>query len=177
MPFRVLAQPIYTMYVRVRFFSADMTCHVLNEEFWYRVHVSHASERIFHQSGHLTSFSSLPTWQSATQYYFLLLFVSKALEKHCGKRWNCSKLLNFTFLHNVFYLFNIFNSFNPFPNKPWFLRVCRTSLLKTLWEKEKLLVTSNFSFSHSVSYSFGELSAIFIKSKIVVCKLFQFGRV
>ena len=39
---------------------------------------------------------------------------------------------------------------NPFPNKPWFLRVCRTSLLKTLREKEKLLVTSNFSFSHSV---------------------------
>ena len=31
--------------------------------------------------------------------------------------------------------------FNPFPNKLWFLRVCRTSLLKTLWEKEKLLVT------------------------------------
>ena len=35
---------------------------------------------------------------------------------------------------------------NPFPNKPCFLRVCRISLLKTLWEKEKLLVTSNFSF-------------------------------
>ena len=39
---------------------------------------------------------------------------------------------------------------NPFPNKPWFLRVCSTGLLKTLWEKEKLLVMSNFSFSHSV---------------------------
>ena len=39
---------------------------------------------------------------------------------------------------------------NTFPNKPWFLRVCSTSLLKTQWEKEKLLVTSNFSFSHSV---------------------------
>ena len=33
---------------------------------------------------------------------------------------------------------------NPFSNKPWFLRVCRTSLLKTQWENE----TSNFSFSH-----------------------------
>ena len=62
--------------------------------------------------------------------------------------------------------------FNPFPNKPWFLRVCSTSLLKTLWEKEKLLITSNFSFSHHVFYPFGELSAIFIKSKVVVCKLF-----
>ena len=37
----------------------------------------------------------------------------------------------------------------PFPNKPLILRVCSGSLLKTLWEKEKLLVTSNFSFSHS----------------------------
>ena len=67
--------------------------------------------------------------------------------------------------------------FTPFPNKPWFLRVCRTSLLKTLREKEKLLVTSNFSFSHSVFCPFGGLSAIFIKFKKVVCKLFQFGRV
>ena len=62
-----------------------------------------------------------------------------------------------------------------FPNKPWYLRVCRTSLLKTLWEKEKLLVTSNFSFSHSVSYPFGELCVIFIKFKIIVNKPFQFG--
>ena len=30
--------------------------------------------------------------------------------------------------------------FNPFPNKSYILRVCGTSLLKTLWEKEKLLV-------------------------------------
>ena len=49
---------------------------------------------------------------------------------------------------------------NPFPNKPWFLHVCSTSLLKTLWEKEKLLVTSNFSFSNSVFYPFREHSAI-----------------
>ena len=47
-----------------------------------------------------------------------------------------------------------YKSYNPNPNKPWFLRVCSISLLKTLWEKEKLLVTSNFSFSHSVFYPF-----------------------
>ena len=73
--------------------------------------------------------------------------------------------------------FVIWQRVNPFPNKPWFLRVCSTSLLKTLWEKEKLLVTSNFSFSHSVFYPFKELSANFIKLKIVICKLFQFGSV
>ena len=66
---------------------------------------------------------------------------------------------------------------NPFPNKPWFLRVCSTSLLKTLWEKEKLLVTSNFSFSHIVFYPFRKLSAIYIIFEIVVWKVFQFVRV
>ena len=64
-----------------------------------------------------------------------------------------------------------------FSNMPWFLRVCGTSLLKTKWEKEKLLVTSNFSFSHSVFCLFGEFSAIIVKFKIVVCKVFQFGEV
>ena len=48
--------------------------------------------------------------------------------------------------HN-FKLFQI----NPFPNKPWFLRICSTSLMKTLWKQKKLLVTSNFSSFHSVS--------------------------
>ena len=66
---------------------------------------------------------------------------------------------------------------NPFPNKSWFLRVYSESVLKTLQEKEKLLVTSNFSFSYSVFYLFGEPSAISIKFEIVVCKHFNFGRV
>ena len=43
--------------------------------------------------------------------------------------------------------------------------------------KKKLLVMSNFSFSHRVFYNFGELSAIFTMFKIVGCKLFQFGKV
>ena len=66
---------------------------------------------------------------------------------------------------------------NCFPNKPLFLRVCFTSVLKTLWENEKLLVRSNFSFSHCVFYPLGELSVFYIEFKIVVCKLFQSGRV
>ena len=59
--------------------------------------------------------------------------------------------------------------FNPFPNKPWFLRACNTGLLKTPREKDKLLVTSNFSFSLSVFYQFEELSANFMNFEIVVC--------
>ena len=76
---------------------------------------------------------------------------------------------SFSHKHPCWYLVN------PFPNKPWFLHV--RSLLKTLWEKEKLLVTSNFSFSHSVFLPYGEPSAISIKVEIVTCKLFQFGGV
>ena len=64
----------------------------------------------------------------------------------------------------------------PFQNKPC-LSVCSTGLLKTLGEKEKLLVTSNFSFSHSVFHLFAKLSASFIKFELVICKVFQFGRV
>ena len=56
--------------------------------------------------------------------------------------------------------YNIFKTLflkatNPFPHSDTFWRPWETSLLKTLWEKEKLLVTSNFSFSHSVFYPFG----------------------
>ena len=56
--------------------------------------------------------------------------------------------------------------FSPFSNKPLFSRIC--SLLKTLWEKEELLISSNFSFSNNVFfYLFGEFSALFIKIKIL----------
>ena len=58
----------------------------------------------------------------------------------------------------------------PSPNKPWFLRVSSASILKTLQEKEKLLATSVF-------YHFGELYAFLIKLEILVCKLFEFGKV
>ena len=43
----------------------------------------------------------------------------------------------------------------PLPHNDTFWRPWETSLMKTLWEKEKLLVTNNFSFSHSVFYPFG----------------------
>ena len=55
---------------------------------------------------------------------------------------------------------------NLFPNKPLFLCVCSSSLLKTLRKKGKLLVTSKFSVTHSVCFHFGELSAILSNSKL-----------
>ena len=78
-------------------------------------------------------------------------------------------LLLSTFLPKAFF----FRVINPVPNK----QLVFTCLLKTLWEKENLLVMSNFSFSRNVFYLLGELSAIFIKFEIVICKIFQFERV
>ena len=72
-------------------------------------------------------------------------------------RWQSSKIPNWKYFADNYKLWydcwqcRCFQ-FNPFPKKPWFLRVCSTSLLKTFWE----------------------LSAIFIKFEIVVCKHFQF---
>ena len=58
--------------------------------------------------------------------------------------------LSFIFTTSELFLSTNYGTVYPIPNKPWFLRVCSTSLLKTLLEKEQLLVTSNFSISHSV---------------------------
>ena len=66
---------------------------------------------------------------------------------------------------------------NSFANKALFSPLCSTSLLKTQWEKEKLHVSSNFSFSSFVFYNYGELSFFYRKLVTVVCKGFQFGRV
>ena len=67
---------------------------------------------------------------------------------------------------------------NPFPNKPWCLQ--HKSFESTVGKgeiarNEQFLLFAQifFFFFHP----FVELSAIFIKLKIVVCKLFQLGRV
>ena len=59
----------------------------------------------------------------------------------------------------------------PLSKTSRFLRVCSTSLLKMLWEKDKMLVRINLSFSNSVFYPFGEYSTIFNRFENVVCKL------
>ena len=105
----------------------------------------------------------LPVWRTGCNFHWT---------------WNCLPLFYLFFFFSVWksLKFVLWQSINPFPKKPWILRVWSASLLKTLWEKEKLLITSNFSFFHSVFYPL-ELYAIFIKIEIFVCKLFQFGRV
>ena len=129
----------------------------------------------------LASFSARFQPISPLFHKAIISTVKPVIETTCIKqstavRDHCSDTT--LFLKSTLYDLHLKNTcFNTFPNKPWFLRVCSTSLLKTLWEKEKLLIPSNFSFSHSVFYPFGKLPAIFIEFEIIVCKLFQFGSV
>ena len=57
---------------------------------------------------------------------------------------------------------------NPSLHRYSFWCINNSQLLKTLWEKEKLLVTSNFSFSHSVFYSIR-----YICNCIPICHVFD----
>ena len=50
-------------------------------------------------------------------------------------------------------------------------------LLKTLWEKEKMLVTSIFSYSHIVLYPSQHKLQYLSQNFFVVCKCFDFGLV
>ena len=50
------------------------------------------------------------------------------------------------------------------------------AFLKTLWDKEKVLVSSIFSFSHNVFYSFKKDFLFLSYIYFVVCKCFQFGK-
>ena len=102
-----------------------------------------SSERIVTESAIRTSdllFSSL--WCYQLSYGARQLCV-KELKHEIGDRQQ---------IQNEFYCTL---TLNPFPHNDTFWRPWETSLLKTLWEKEKLLVMSNFSFSHSVFYLFG----------------------
>ena len=50
------------------------------------------------------------------------------------------------------------------------------SLLKTLWEKKKMLVTSIFFFSHNVFYPMKDNFKILSYIQFVACKCFQLGQ-
>ena len=65
---------------------------------------------------------------------------------------------------------------NRFPNKPWFLCVYRASLLKTLGKGE-IARNEQFLLFPQCFLPFGELSTIFIRLEIAVCKLFHFRSV
>ena len=80
---------------------------------------------------HISTFSSIRINQSICRTLLIQFWIYKVTQFLIG--WK----------HQVK---PIRSCFNNYPNKSCFLRVCSTRLLKTQGEKEKLLVTSNFSF-------------------------------
>ena len=84
-------------------------------------------------------------WFSCVQYKSFKKTVGKG-ENACSKQFllfpQCFLPIWRTYCHFL----------NPSPHNDTFWRPWETSLLKTQWEKEKLLVTSNFSYTHSVFY-------------------------
>ena len=71
----------------------------------------------------------------------------------------------FTRTNDIIFLYHTIPTFNDLEKQ---------NLLKTLWEKEKMLVTSFFSFSHNVFYPFQNKFHFFGHTYFVVCKCFQF---
>ena len=64
------------------------------------------------------------------------------------------------------------NLFNPLLHRYSFRCINNRQLLETLWEKEKLLVTSNFFLSHKVFYSDTFVSPLFYIFDITCISLF-----
>ena len=62
---------------------------------------------------------------------------------------------------------------NPFPKKPWFFRVCCTSLLKTLWEKKKLFLTRISPFPTVFSTHLENFVPFFIKFELLSSNSFS----
>ena len=114
-----------------------------------------------------------------TQSYSKIFFMKsrKQLYRQFKDNKFCNSIAPYLFTTRVVKTLKVaFNSsFDPFPIKSWSLHGYSRSLLKTLWEKEKLLITSNFSFSQCFS-QFGEFFAILIKFEVVLFKVFQFGK-
>ena len=116
--------------------------------------------------------------------------VPDSVQTFCLRKFHLYVCLGFYAISRVFQLLNgyspqihvswttIFFFFNQyFPKQALVFTCLQYSLLKTLCEKEKLLVTSNLSFSHNVFCPFERLPAIFINSEIAICEIIRFGSV
>ena len=65
----------------------------------------------------------------------------------------------------------------PFPKEALVFACLLYKSFENTVEKEEIAQKEQFLFFPKSFYLFGELPAIFIKFEIVVCKLFEFGRV
>ena len=96
-------------------------CHALRARFWRHF------GNFFLQSILLDKFAS--NLRHRLEFWDLFFFFGNCL-------W-----------YRKFFIFDAlqrYNILNLFPNRPWFLRVCTTSLLKTLWVKGEIARNEQF---------------------------------
>ena len=92
----------------------------------------------------------------------------------------CTYVCMYVCMYVCLYVCNLFmgekRSLNPSPHNDDFWRPGGKSLLKTLWEKKKMLVSSIFFFSRNVFHPMEDNFYVFSNVQFVVCKCFQFGQ-
>ena len=111
----------------------------------------------------LPAFSPFPTmFYTLSQTFFA---ISAAFELLSANALNLDKSNNLSFGKKLTYYYTI-NSFNALKKNIW----------KTLLKKEKMLITSIFSFPHHVCYTAKDLFQYFSHNHLVVCKCFRPAR-
>ena len=111
--------------------------------FWFTYRTNY-SQQLFRQNVSLALFKQIPTlsvpWLGSKRVVTSYIYT-----------YPYRKIYSFLFIIMLYHYcpsrIRAELNINPFPYKPWFLCVCSISLLKTLREKEKLLVMSNSPFS------------------------------
>ena len=106
-------------------------------------------------------FQTERVWRRQFQIWWKWQRVFQMFRKHWGKKEKLLIMSNFCFSHSVFKRLvlqtrknqGLFGKGLTHYSIDTHLDASIRQLLKTLWEKEKLLVTSNFSFSNNVFYS------------------------
>ena len=100
------------------------------------------------------------------------------------RHWNINKKLITSYLRCILQIC-MHSWLNSFPHTDAFWHLCSRWLLKTLWQKKKLLKTSKFLFRYNVFKNFSKYNLIcsdFLYfcphvSKVVLCRFVVFGKV
>ena len=85
-------------------------------------------------------------WSWVTDYFYDSTDEDLTTQTVLSDLWSTLEVSKFVVVVVVSFFYSVLPAWK-FPSEPLFLGVCSTMLLKTLCEKEKLLVKSNFSFS------------------------------
>ena len=101
------------------------------------------------------------TEKSKISYGPVFLFINCTDLEWCDDIYNVSRQNKVTCTNLALKSFK-HEPVNPTLHRYSIKRINNTQLLKTLWEKKKLLIMSNFFFSHNLFYSIGKIVSPFV---------------